>query len=159
MKAFLKDNAIKSTIGNLVINTLFPVLILLSDSVVNVKGPTPNLTSILVPGIFMSALMTTIITYGVMTSQRKRGQLAPSLSAATGWFPTALLNGIGIGLLFALPSLLLIIGLQSVMENELIPKLTVIVLSAVIGALTGLFSSLVAANRAVRLGASQSQQV
>ncbi len=152
MKAFLKDNAIKSIIANLIINTLFPYLILLSDSVVNVKGATPNLISILVPGIFMSALMTTIITYGVMTSQRKSGQLAPSLSAATGWFSTALLTGIGIGLLFAVPSLLLIMAVQSVMENVPIPKLTVIGLSAIIGALTGLFSSFVAANRAVKLG-------
>ncbi|GAB3224681.1 hypothetical protein [Spirosoma arcticum] len=154
MKAFLKDNAIKSTIGNLVINTLFPFLILLSDSVVNVKGPRPNLISILVPGVFMSALMTTIITYGVMTSQRKKGQLTPSLSAATGWFPTALLNGIGIGLLFAVPTLLLIMAVQSMMENQPIPKLTVIIVSAIIGALTGLFSSLVAANRAIKLGSS-----
>lgn len=152
MKAFLKDNAIKSIIGNLIINTLFPYLILLSDSVVNVKGPTPNLISVLVPGVFMSALVTTLITYGVMTSQRKSGRLAPSLSASTGWFPTALLNGIGIGLLFAIALLLLILAVQSVMENEPIPKRTVIIVSAIVGALTGLFSSLLAANRAVRLG-------
>ena len=154
MKTFIKDNAIKSTIGNLVINTLFPFLILLSNSFVNVKGPTPNLISILVPGVFMSALMTTIITYGVMTNQRKKGQLAPALDAATGWFPTALLNGIGIGLLFAIPVLLLIMAVQSVMENRPIPKLNVIILSAIIGTLTGLFSSFVAANRAVRLGSN-----
>ena len=154
MKAFLKDNAIKSTIANLIINTLFPYLILLSDSVVNVKGPTPNLLSVLVPGIFMSALMTTLITYGTMTSQRKSGQLTPTLDATTGWFATALLNGIGIGLLFAIPSLLLIIAVQSVLENEPIPKLTVIILSAIIGMLTGLFSSFVAANRAVKLGSN-----
>lgn len=151
MKAFIKDNAIKSTIANLVVNTVFPFLILLSDSFVNVKEPTPNLISILVPGVFMSALMTTIITYGVMTSQRKKGQLAPALNAATGWFPSALLNGIGIGLLFAVPTLLLIMAVQSVMKNEPIPKLNVIILSAIIGALTGLFSSFVAANRAVKL--------
>lgn len=159
MRAFLKDNAIKSTIGNLVINTLFPFLILLSDSVVNVKGPTPNLISILVPGVFMSALVTTLITYGVMTSQRKKGQLAPAIDASTGWFPTALLNGIGIGLLFAVPVLLLIMAVQSVIANEPIPKLTVIGLSALIGALTGLISSVVAANRAIRLGVNQPQHV
>ena len=130
---------------------MFPYLILLSDSVVNVKGPTPNLMSVLVPGVFMSALMTTIITYGVMTSQRKRGLLTPALAASVGWFPTALLNGIGIGLLFAGSALLVIMGVQSVMENEPIPKLTVIIVSALIGALTGLFSSFVAVNRAVKL--------
>ncbi len=158
MKAFVKDNALKSTVANLIINTVFPYLILLSNSIVNVKGSTPNLLSILVPGVFMSALMTTLITYGVMTSQRKSGQLAPALSASTGWFSTAFLNGIGIGLLFAVPTLLVILAAQSVMENESIPKLMVIMVSAVVGALTGLFSSFMAVNRAVRLGAKPYQQ-
>ena len=152
MKAFIKDNAIKSTVANLVINAVIPFLILLSDSSVNVKGATPNLISILVPGIFMSALVTTLITYGVMTSQRKNGQLTPALHTSVGWLPKALLNGVGIGLLFALPALLLIMVVQSTMDNALIPKLTVIVLSAIIGSLTGLFSSFVAVNRAVKLG-------
>ena len=156
MKAFIKDNALKSTIGNLIANTVIPYLILLSDSVVNVKGATPNLVSVLVPGVFMSALLTTLITYGVMTSQRKRGQLAPSLAASTGWFPTALLNGIGIGLVFAIPSLLLIMAMQSVMDNGQIPKLTAVGLAAVVGALTGFLSSFVAVNRAVRLGSRNS---
>lgn len=151
MKEFIKGNAIKSTIGNLVINTLVPFVLLLSNSTVNVKGLTPNLISVLVPGVFMSALVTTLITYGVMTSQRKQGQLAPPLDASTGWFPTAFLNGIGIGLLFAIPTLLLVIAVQSTLANEPIPKLPVIVVSAVIGMLTGLFSSFVAANRAIRL--------
>ncbi len=151
MKAFIKDNAIKSTVANVVINAIIPYVILLSDSVVNVKGPTPNLLSILVPGVFMSGLMTTLITYGVMTGQRKSGRLEPALDATTGWLPTALLNGIGIGLLFALPALLLILAVQSMMNTGQISKVPVIMLSAVVGALTGLLSSFVAVNRAVRL--------
>lgn len=154
MKAFIKDNAIKSVIGNLVINTLMPVLILLSDSFVNVKGPTPNLVSVLVPGMFMSALMTTIITYGTMTSQRKSGQLVPALSASVRWFPRCLPTAIGIGLLFAAITLVLILAVQLVVENQPIPKLTVIILSALLGAAVGYFSSLVAVNRAVKLGAA-----
>ncbi len=151
MKEFTKDNAIKSTIGNLVINALMPFLLLLSDPVVNVKGATPNLISVLVPGVFMSALVTTIITYGVMTSQRKRGELAPALDTSVGWFPTALFNGIGIGLLFAIPALLLLMAVQSVMGEGQLPKAPMIAVSSIIGALTGLFSSLVAVNRAVKL--------
>ncbi len=158
MKAFIKDNAIKSTLTNLVINTVFPVLILLSNSVVNVKGPTPNLISVLIPGVFMSALMTTIITYGVMSSRRKKRQLEPTLDATVNWVPTAFLNGIGIGLLFAVLALLPIMMAQSMLENEPIPRLTVIGISALLGALTGFLSSFVAVNRAVRLGTKQYQQ-
>ncbi len=153
MKEFTKDNAIKSTIGNLVVNALIPFLLLFSDPVVNVKGATPNLISVLVPGVFMSALLTTIITYGVMTSQRKRGQLAPALDTSAGWFPAALLNGIGIGLIFAIPALLLLLVVQSMTGDGQLPRLTVLIVSSSSGALTGLFSSLMAVNRAIRLEA------
>lgn len=151
MKAFIKDNAIKSTLANLIIGTVIPSLILLSESVVQVKGPTPNLLSVLVPGVFMAALMTTIITYGVMTSQRKSGKLTPTLTPTTSWIVPALLNGIGVGLLFALPALLIIKAVEMIAADAPLPKLTVILISALISALTGLLSSFVAVKRARKL--------
>lgn len=151
MKAFVKDNALKSTLANLIINTLIPFLVLLTEPVVNVKGATPNLVSVLVPGVFMSALMTTLITFGVMTSQRKSGKLTPGLAPSTTWVPTALLNGISIGLIFALPAFLLIKGVEIGLVNEPIPKVPIIIASALIGALTGFVSSFVAVKRAIRL--------
>lgn len=151
MNTFIKENAIKSIIANLIINTIIPSLLLLRNSFVNIKGEAPNLVSVLVPGVFMSAFMTTIITYGVMTSQRKRGQLEPTLEPSTGWFPTAFLNGIAIGVLFALPSLLLLKTVELVVADEPLPKLQVILLSAFIGALTGFIASFVAVKRAIKL--------
>lgn len=151
MKAFIIDNARKSTIANLIINTIVPFLVLLGDPFVNVKGTTPNLVSVLVPDVFMSALMTTLITFGVMTSQRKSGRLAPALTHSTDWFPKALLNGMAIGLLFALPAFLLIKVVEIVVANEPLPKVLVIIISALVGALTGFFSSFVAVKRAIKL--------
>ena len=151
MNAFTRDNAIKSTIANLIIGAVIPYLILLSDSIVHIKGATPNILSVLLPGVFMAALMTTLITYGVMTSQRKSGRLTPALTPSTGWFPTALLNGIAIGLLFALPALLVIKGIEVLATDEPLPKLSVILLSSLISALTGFLSSFVAVKRATKL--------
>lgn len=151
MKEFIKSNAIKSVVANLFINTLIPYLILLSDAVVNVKGAAPNLISVLVPGVFMPAFITTLITFGVMTSKRKSGQLLPVLIAPVNWLPTALLTGVGIGLLFTVPALLLILLVQSLLGDGQIPKLTVILVSAIIGALTGLLASFIAVNRAAKL--------
>lgn len=156
MKAFIKDNALKSTIANGIINTIIPFLVLLADQVVNVKGATPNLVSVLVPGVFMSALMTTLITFGVMTSKRKSGRLEPTLAPSTSWLSTALLNGIAIGLLFALPALLLIKGVEIVIANEPLPKVPVIVASALIGAITGFCSSFVAVQRAIKVESTPS---
>ncbi|HEX8424778.1 hypothetical protein [Hymenobacter sp.] len=151
MSKFIFDNALKSTFGNVVVNTVIPFLLLLSAPFVNLEGPTPNLVSVLVPGVFMSALVTTIITFGVMTAQRKAGTLAPALPADTRWFPKALVTGIGIGLLFALPVLVIILVLQGTRENVELPKLTVIAASTVVGGLTGLLSSIVASKRAAKL--------
>ena len=153
MRKFLLDNALKSTVGNVVVNTIIPFLLLLSAPFVNLKGPTPNLLSVLVPGVFVSGLMTTIVTFGVMTAQRKAGVLASALPAGTRWFPKALLNGIGIGLLFAVPVLLLILALQATRANVELSKTLVIGVSTLVGGLTGLLSSLVASKRAAKLTA------
>ncbi|HEX8330517.1 MAG TPA: hypothetical protein VF629_23505 [Hymenobacter sp.] len=152
MQHFIRDNARKSTFGNLVVNTVVPYALLLGSPLVNLKGATPNLVSVLVPGVFMSALMTTIITFGVMTAQRKAGTLAPALPAGTPWFPKALLTGIGIGLLFAVPVLAILLGLQASSENTQLARGLVVGISTVVGGVTGLLSSLVAAKRAAKLG-------
>lgn len=152
MHHFIRDNARKSTIGNLVVNTVIPFALLLGSPLVNLKGPTPNLVSVLVPGVFMSALMTTIITFGVMTSQRKAGALAPALPANTRWFPKALLTGVGIGLLFAVPVLAVLLAVQASSENTQFARGLVVGISTVVGGTTGLLSSLVATKRAARLG-------
>ncbi|GAB2533753.1 hypothetical protein [Spirosoma aerophilum] len=149
MKAFIKDNALKSTLANLIIGAVIPSLVLRSHSVVHIQGSTPNLLSVLLPGVFMAAFMTTIITFGVMTSQRKTGKLTPGLRPSTGWILVALLNGIVIGLLFALPALLIIKIVERVVADTSLPKLSVILLSALISALTGFLSSFVAVKRAV----------
>ena len=152
MHHFIRDNARKSTIGNLVANTVIPFALLLGSPLVNLKGPTPNLVSVLVPGVFMSALVTTVVTFGVMTAQRKAGVLAPALPPATPWFPKSLLTGVGIGLLFAVPVLAVLLAWQAAADNTQFAKGVVVGISAVVGALTGLFSSLVATGRAAKLG-------
>lgn len=43
MKAFIIENAIKSTVANKIIGAVIPSLVLLSDSAVQVKRSTPNL--------------------------------------------------------------------------------------------------------------------
>ncbi len=151
MKQFTRDNALKSTIGNLVANTVIPGALLLGSPLVNLKGPTPNLLSVLVPGVFMSALVTTLVTFGVLTAQRKAGRLAPALPAGTPWLAQALLAGVGIGLLFAGPALGLLLALQATLPHAQLPRLAVVALAAVVGAATGYFSSLVAVRRAARL--------
>ncbi|WP_218840204.1 hypothetical protein [Spirosoma fluviale] len=61
-----------------------------------------------------------------------------------------------IGLLFALPALLLIKGVEIVATHEPLPKVPIILLSAFIGALTGFLSSFVAVKRAIKLESSPS---
>lgn len=152
MKQFIRANALKSTIGNLVANTVIPGALLLGSPLVNLKGPTPNLLSVLVPGVFMSALVTTIITFGVMTAQRKAGVLAPALPPATRWFAGALGEGVSIGLLFAVPALLVVLSVQLAAANVQLGRGVTVGVSAVVGAAVGLFSSLVASRRAAKLG-------
>ncbi len=152
MKQFIRANALKSTIGNLVANTVIPGALLLGSPLVNLKGPTPNLLSVLVPGVFMSALITTLVTFGVMTAQRKAGLLFPPLPPATRWFARALGEGVGIGLLFAVPALAVLLAVQAAADNTQFARGLVIGIAAVVGAATGLLSSLVASRRAARLG-------
>ncbi|MFD1470060.1 hypothetical protein ACFQ48_17660 [Hymenobacter caeli] len=152
MKQFIRANALKSTIGNLVANTVIPGALLLGSPLVNLKGPTPNLLSVLVPGVFMSALITTLVTFGVMTAQRKAGLLLPPLPPATRWFARALGEGVGIGLLFAVPALISILAVQFSAENAQLSRGLVVGIAAVVGAAVGFFSSLVASRRAARLG-------
>ncbi|HEX8506537.1 MAG TPA: hypothetical protein VF630_14315 [Hymenobacter sp.] len=151
MQNFIRANALKATAANLVVNAAIPALLLRSEPFVNLKGATPNLLSVLLPAVFMSALVTTLITFGTMTAARKRGRLAPALPPGASWLPRALLEGVGIGLLFAVPVLAVVLGVQAQSANGPISTGTMVVASAVLGAAVGLGSSVVAAKRAAKL--------
>jgi ABC-type antimicrobial peptide transport system permease subunit len=61
------------------------------------------------------------------------------------------LTGIVIAIGFGLLAFILMIFIQKSMDNIEIPKITVIIISAIIGTLTGLPTSFIAAKRAARL--------
>jgi hypothetical protein len=152
MNQFMRANALKSTVGNLVANTVIPTLLLRTEPFVRLKGLAPNLLSVLLPAVFASALMTTLITFGTMTAARKSGQLAVALPPETKWFAEALRQGVYLGLLFAVPTLALLLGAQALLDNRVFSCRSIIVASAVVGTSVGLHVSVLATRRAAQLG-------
>jgi hypothetical protein len=145
MQAFRKRNARTATLANLGINAVIPFFILLPVSAVNVKGGAPNLLTLLLPAVFISALATTIATFATL----------PGRPAGRPWLPAAVLNGVGIGLLFAVPVLAGLLPVQAMAADKMtIAKPVALLLSAVTGAAIGCLASFVALRRALKLGYS-----
>ncbi|QDA62361.1 hypothetical protein [Hymenobacter jejuensis] len=142
MQAFRKRNARTATLANLVINAVIPFFILLPVSAINVKGGAPNLLTLLLPAVFISALATTIATFATL----------PGRPSGLGWLPAAVLNGVGIGLLFAVPVLVALLVMQFLIsDNHLISKPIALLMSAITGAGVGYLASFVALRRALKL--------
>lgn len=158
MNQFLWANALKSLVGNLVANTVIPALLLRTEPFVPLTGPAPNLLSVLLPAVFASALMTTLITFGTMTAARKSGQLAPTLPSETKWLAPAVWEGVRLGLLFAVPAGVLLLGAQALLDNRGFSCRSMLVASAVVGTSVGLWASVLATQRAARLGGAPAAQ-
>lgn len=146
MQQFMRRNSRTATLANLVINAVVPFLILLPATTVSVKGGAPNLFSVLLPSVFISALATTLVTFATL----------PGRAAGAGWLPAALRSGLGIGLLLAGP-VLLALGLLRLLApgNPLLAKELAIGLSAVVGAAAAYLASRLAVRRAMRWHTSQ----
>lgn len=142
MQVFRKRNARTAALANLAINAVIPFFILLPVSAVNVKGGAPNLFTLLLPAVFISALATTIATFATL----------PGRAAGRSWLPAAVGHGAGIGLLFAGPVLAgLLLAQAFIAGKPLIAKPVALALSAATGALVGYLASFVALRRALKL--------
>lgn len=138
MQAFRKRNARTASLANLVINAVIPFFILLPATAVNVKGAAPNLLTLLLPTVFISALATTIVTFGTLPGR-----------AGRGWVPAAILNGVGVALLFAVPVAAGLFLIQALVPGQpVLGKPVALAMSALLGAAVGALSSLVALRRA-----------
>jgi H+/Cl- antiporter ClcA len=151
MEKFIKENAIGSCIVNLIMNTAVPSLILWNETIVFLKEGEPNLLPNMIGPVVVSAFLTTIGTFFLLTIKRKSGEVNLPINANTKWFPKALLTGIIIAIGFGLLAFIVMIFIQKGMDNIAIPKSTVIIISTIIGTLTGLPTSFIAAKRAARM--------
>ncbi len=151
MEDFIKKNAVGSTIVNLVMNTLVPSLILWNEKFVFLKEGEPSMMSNVIGPVFMSALLTTIGTFFLLTIKRRSGEVNLPIKATTKWFPTALLTGIIIGFGFGVLAFIVMTFIQNSMDNIEIPKITVIIISVIIGTITGVITSFIAPKRASNL--------
>jgi uncharacterized YccA/Bax inhibitor family protein len=151
MKDFIKKNAVGSCVVNLIMNTAVPSLILLNEKVVFLKEGEPNMMSNVIGPVVVSAFLTTIGTFFLLTIKRKSGEVNLPINANTKWFPTALITAIVIALCFGVIAFFVLTFIKNGMENIEIPKITVIIISAIIGTFAGFATSFIAAKRAARL--------
>lgn len=154
MNAIIRANALKSMVGSLVPNVGMTWLALRNAPLVMLVGPTPNLLSVVLPAVVMSALVTTLLTFSAIVAARKRGQLSPALPAAAPWLPKAVLVGFGISGLAAVPVATLLWGLQAPLATAQASRLTLVLMASAIGMVVALLAALLAARRAVGLRAA-----
>jgi hypothetical protein len=139
MQQFIRRNALLATGLNVVINAVIPAAIMWNDPAVNGLTAAPNLFTLLLPAVFISALATTIATFATL----------PGRLAGRGWLPAALLHGVGIALLFAGPVAGLLLAARAAgLGHFVLAKPMALVLSALVGGATGALSSFVAVRRA-----------
>jgi hypothetical protein len=151
MEKFIKSNAKESFIINLVMNTLLPALVLWNSKEVYLKEGDPILLPNLLGPVFLSAFLTTLGTFFWATKKRKSGEIDLPINPNTSWLPTALVTGFVIGLGLGLVAFMVLTFLQMNMDNIAIPKITVQIMTVIIGTLTGYATSFMAANRAAQL--------
>ena len=151
MKNYIKENAIKSFLANLVVNTLIPTVILWNASTILLKDDNSTFIKNVVPPVLFSIIMTSIITFFTLTHERKKGVVALSISPNASWFPKALLNGILVGICFAILTLGLVVLYQNSNENFEIPKLPFILISAFFCAIIASLASIILAKRAAKI--------
>lgn len=151
MKKFTKENAIISGIVNIPINGLITYVVLLKDNFVNSEGETPNLFSILLPAVFFSIMMTTVITFFLLTKKRKSREINLAINPQVQWFLPSLKSGVIIGLAFVVAVILWIIILQIFTENFTISKNNAVLLAAVVGCVVAFLSSFLATKEAAKI--------
>jgi hypothetical protein len=151
MEKFIKENAIGASIVNLVMNTLVNSIILWNAKVVFLKVGEPNLLPNIIGPIVFSALLTTIGTYFFLTTKRKSGEINLPIKPTTQWFLSSLITGLIIAFAFGLIAFVVLNIVLKGMENSEIPKMTVIIISVVLGTLSGLITSFIATKRAAKL--------
>lgn len=151
MEKFIKSNAKESFFINLFMNTVVPSLILWNEKVVYFKEGNPILLPNIVGPVVLSALLTTLGTFFLLTKKRKSGEVDLPINPNTSWFPKALLTGFIIAFGLGLLAFIVFTLIQPHMDNIEIPKMTVIIMSAIIGTLAGYATSFIAANRASKL--------
>lgn len=151
MEKFIKSNARASLFINVVINTVIPFFILKNENVIYLKEGSPILLPNILAAVVISALMTTLVTFFLMTQKRKNGEIDLPINPNTSWFPKALLTGFVIALGLGLLSFFVLKCVQMYLENIEIPKNTVLLMSAILGGLTGFVTAFIATNRASKL--------
>ena len=144
MHPIIRANALKSTVGSLIPNAGPTWWALRSDPVVYLTGPEPNLLSVLLPAVFMSALVTTLLTYAALTGARKRGQLLPPLPETSRWIPAALLTSLVTSLVFVLPLAAGIGSLSLALAEVKVSRMAMIAGAMGLGAVAALLAALVA---------------
>ena len=149
MHAIVRANALKSMVGSLVPNVGMTWLALRSAPLVTLAGPTPNLLSVLLPGVFMSAFATTLLTFSAITAARKRGQVSPALPAAAPWLGQAVLVGLGSSMLFVGPTAAILVALGGTLAAAQASRPALVLVVALAGMVVALLASLVAARRAM----------
>ena len=154
MHTLVRANALKSTLSSLVPNVGMTWLALRSAPLVALAGPTPNLLSVLLPAVGMSAFVTTLLTFSALTAARKRGQLRPALPATAPWLLPAVLVGLGLGGLFTGLAVALVLGLRAPLAAAQPSRLAVVLGVAAIGMVVALLASLLAARRVMGMGAA-----
>jgi hypothetical protein len=132
-------------------NTLLPSLILWNAKVVYLKEGDPILLPNLLGPVFLSAFLTTLGTFFWATKKRKSGEIDLPINLNTSWLPMALVTGFVIGLSWALLAFVVLKIIQMRVDNIEIPKTTVLIMTIIIGTLTGYATSFMAANRAAKL--------
>lgn len=141
MQQFIRRNALLATGLNLVINAVIPAAIMWNDAAVNGLDAAPNLFTLLLPAVGISALATTIATFATI----------PGRPASRSWLPAAVLNGVVISLLFAAPVAVALLAARAAgLGHFVLVKPTALALSSLVGGATGALSSFVAVRRAAR---------
>lgn len=141
MQQFIRRNALLATGLNIVINAVIPAAIMWNDTAVHGLDAAPNLFTLLLPAVGISAFATTIATFATV----------PGRPVGQHWLPTAMLNGLGIALLFAVPVAVALLLTQSAgLGHFLLTKSTALVLSSLVGGIVGALASFVAVRRAAK---------
>ena len=154
MNAVIRANALKSTAGSLVPNVGLTWLALRSTPLVALTGPAPNLLTVLLPAMGMTALATTLLTFSAIAAARRGGQLSPPLPPAISWWPAAGLASLGLGGLAAGLAAALGLGLRPLLAGVQATRTTLVLATAALGLVVALVTALLAARRARRLGAA-----
>lgn len=151
MKKYIRENTVKSFFGNLVANIIISTIILWNTSGILLNYDNSTFMKNILPPLFFSIVVTSLITFFTLISGRKNGQIALSINPNATWFHKALLNGILTGACFTMITLGLIVLCQNFIENVEIPKIQFIIISALFIAIFASVASIILAKMAAKI--------